>query len=58
VVQYVDPTGFVTGIRKLVPAAVFSSTGAGSDECWRTYAAGKFRSRVMSGEDWVGGITC
>ena len=56
--QYVDQTGFATGIRKLMPAAVFSSTGAGSDECWHSYAAGTYRLRAMSGEDWAGGVTC
>jgi len=50
-------TGFASGIRELLPAAVFSSTGAGSDEYWHTYTAGKSRSRVMSGEDWAGGVT-
>ena len=55
-VQYVDQTGIATGISVLMPAAVFSSTGTGSDACWRTYAAGNFRSRAMSGEDWAGGV--
>ncbi len=40
-----------------MPAAVFSLTGAGSEKCWQTYAAGIYRSRVMSGEDWDGGVT-
>jgi len=57
VVQYVDQTGFATGICELMPASVFSLTGTGSDVCWRTYAAGKARSRAMSGEDWAGGVT-
>jgi len=52
-VQYVDQTGFARGIRKLMTAAVFSSTRAGSDACWQTDAAGKFRQREMSGEDWA-----
>jgi hypothetical protein len=41
----------------MMTAAIFSLMGAGSDECWRNYAAGKFRSKAMSGEDWAGGIT-
>jgi len=45
-----------SGISKLMPASVFSSTGAGSDACWQTYAAGNFRSRAMSGEDWADGV--
>jgi len=49
--------GFAAGITKLMPAAVFSLTGAGSEEYWQTYAAGIYRSRVMSGEDWAGGVT-
>jgi len=53
VVQYVDQTGFAHGIGKLMPAAVISSTGAGSDACWHTYAAGNFWSRAMSGGDWA-----
>jgi len=52
-VQYVDQTGFTSGKRKLMPAVVFSSTGAGRDERWRSHAAGNFRSRAMSGGDWA-----
>jgi len=54
-VQYVAQTGIAAGISILMPAAVFSTTGAGSDECWRSYAAGNFRPRAMSGEDWAAG---
>lgn len=55
--QQVDQTGFAYRIIILMPAAVISITGTGSDEYWLTHAAGKFRSRVMSGEDWAGGVT-
>ena len=51
--QYVDQTGFATGIIILMPASVFSSTGTGSDACWQSGAAGIFRQRAMSGEDWA-----
>ena len=54
--QYVAQTGIAAGISILMPAAVFSTTGAGSDECWRSYAAGNFRPRAMSGEDWAAGM--
>ena len=54
--KYVDQTGYAYGISKLMPAAVFSSTGTGSDSCWQTDAAGICRSRAMSGEDWDGGV--
>jgi len=55
-VQHVAQTGFAFGISILMPAAVFSSTGAGSNEGWRSYAAGNFRPRAMSGEDWAAGL--
>ena len=54
--QHVAQTGFAFGISILMPAAVFSSTGAGSNEGWRSYAAGNFRPRAMSGEDWAAGL--
>ena len=53
--QHVDQTGFARGIRKLMTAAVFSTTGAGSDACWQSGAADIFWQRAMSGEDWAAG---
>jgi len=55
-VQYVDHTGLTNGEDMLMPASVFSSTGTDSDTCWQTDAAGNLRSKVMSGEDWAGGV--
>jgi len=52
-VQYVDQTGLANGEDNLLPASVFSSTGAGSDACWQSGAADIFRQWVMSGEDWA-----
>jgi len=54
-VQYVDQARLTNGENMLMPAAVFSSTGAGSDAGWKTYAAGICRQWVMSGEDWAAG---